>query len=406
MLPISIRAEKILDSRGEPSILVSVETSKGKVMASSPSGKSRGKYEALPFSKKGVDFSISLINVIGKNLIHTKTSFKEFQDLEKVENMIRGYDKTPNWELVGGNALFALEAALLKAMAMDQKKELWSFLNPKAKSLPLPLGNCIGGGVHSKKEIHPDIQEFLLMPRSDHFYDAYFLNLQAYKIAKHLVIDKDKTWDGELTDEKAISPSLITEEILDILAEVNRKIYSKYKVSLGIGMDVAASTFWDKGKYHYRHTETKLDSKQQLDYMKGLIEKYGLFYVEDPFQEEDFESFAELLKQTKGKALICGDDLTATQPERLEIAIKNKSVNAVIVKPNQNGSILATKQFVDLAKKNKITTVISHRSGETADSTISDLAVAWGIPMLKAGILGRERLAKLHRILKIEREIK
>ncbi len=405
MIISKIWGEKILDSRGEPSILVTVETPKGRSRSSSPSGKSRGKFEAAPFSKRGLDFSISFINVIGKMLINNKVSLKEFSDLEKVEKIVKEYDKTSNWEIIGGNALFALESALLKAMALDQKKELWNFLNPKAKLIPMPLGNCIGGGAHSTKEVHPDVQEFLIAPQARHFYDAYFANLQAYKLAKHAVMQKDKTWNGEITDEKAICPSLLTEEILDLLEEVNKKIHLKYKVPLRIGMDVAASTLWKDGKYHYKHTETALDSEKQIAYFKELIEKYSLFYVEDPLHEEDFQSFSELLRQTKGKTLICGDDLTATHSERLEKAIKEKSVNAVIVKPNQNGSLLETKKFLDLAKKNKITPIISHRSGETADTTISDLAVAWEIPFIKAGILGRERLAKLHRLLKIEREL-
>jgi len=407
MLVSDIRAEKILDSRGEPSILVTIETKKGKVQASSPSGKSRGKYEALPFSTRGVDFSVSFINVIGRKIVGDKISFKEFSDLEKLEKMIREFDKTDNWSVVGGNALFALEAAILKAMAMDSEKELWQFLNPKAKNLPMPLGNCIGGGAHSKKEVHPDIQEFLFMPKTQTFYDAYFLNLQAYRVAKALVDEKDKTWDGEITDEKAICPSLSSEEIIILMKEAAGRINSRYKNILNIGMDVAASTFWDKGKYFYKNPEKKLNSEQQIKYFKDLIEKNSLFYIEDPFQEDDFSSFAELLSQVDSKkVLICGDDLTATQPKRLEIAIKKKAVNAVIVKPNQNGSLIETKKFVDLAKANGITPIISHRSGETSDSTIADLAVAWDIPIIKTGIIGKERLAKLHRLLRIEREMR
>ena len=407
MLVSDIRAEKILDSRGEPSILVSVETKKGKVQASSPSGKSRGKYEASPFSSRGVDFSISFINVIGRKIVGEKISLKEFSDLEKIERMIREFDKSENWNVIGGNALFALEAALLKAMAMDSGVELWQFLNPSAKSIPLPLGNCIGGGAHSKKEGHPDMQEFLIMPKTKTFYDAYFINLQTYRVAKGLVDEKDNTWEGDITDEKALCPNLTTESILDLLKEAGEKINSRYKTIPNVGMDVAASTMWHEGRYNYKNPEKKTNSDQQLKYLKNLIEKYGLFYIEDPFNEDDFGSFAELLSQVdRKKVLICGDDLTATQPKRLEIAIRKKAVNAVIVKPNQNGSLIETKKFVDMAKVNGIATIISHRSGETSDSAIADLAVAWGIPMIKTGIIGRERLAKLHRLLRIEREIR
>ena len=142
----------------------------------------------------------------------------------------------------------------------------------------------------------------------------------------------------------------------------------------------------------------------QSEFILNLAKKYNLFYIEDPLHEDDFENFSKLTK--KAKSLVVGDDLTATQPDRLNKAIEKKSVNAVIVKPNQNGSLLDTKRFVDLANKNSITPIISHRSGETADSTIADLAVAWNIPFIKTGILGRERFAKLNKLIKIEREIK
>ena len=402
MLISSVKAEKALNSRGEETILIIVETKKGKVHSSGPSGKSKGKYESPRFSSRGLDFSISFINMLGKKLIASKTNFGSFQDLEKLEKLIKQYDKTENWSLIGGSALFAFESALLKAMAQNEDKQLWEFLNPNATKLPLPLGNCIGGGKHSEKEQHPDIQEFLILPKAKHFYDAYYINLHAYKITKNIILEEDPTWVGETTDEKAISPNLSTEKILKILNSVNEKVDSRFNISLKLGMDVAASSFYKNKKYEYQNPKTSRTKEEQIEYMKDLIEKYLLYYVEDPFNEDDFESFSRLLKKTRG-VLIVGDDLTVTSPKRLQKAIEKKAVNAVIVKPNQNGSILDTKKFVDLAKENKITTIISHRSGETLDDTIADLAVAWEIPLIKTGILGKERLAKLHRLLKIER---
>ncbi|MFC1686244.1 enolase C-terminal domain-like protein [Nanoarchaeota archaeon] len=404
MIIQSLRAEKTLNSRGEETILIIAEAKKGKVFAAAPSGSSKGVHEAPRFSSKGIGFSISFINLIGKRLVRSKTTFKSFEDLEKVESIIKEYDKTENWSLIGGSALFALEAVILKAIAHEEEKELWNFLNPNAKKLPLPLGNCIGGGKHSKKEMHPDIQEFLILPQSKHFYDAYFINLQAYKLAKRLVLQLDNTWDGEITDEKAISPNLNADQIFSLLKEINKNVESKFNTSLSLGMDVAASSFYEEGDYVYENPEKIRNPEEQLNYIKELIEKYSLYYVEDPFEEDDFDSFAKLLSQTPN-TLIVGDDLTVTNPKRLKKAIKKKSVNAVIVKPNQNGSLLGTKEFVDLAKQNKIVPIISHRSGETLDSTIADLAVAWEIPMIKTGILGKERLAKLHKLLKIERAL-
>jgi len=294
-------------------------------------------------------------------------------------------------------------SAILKAMALSEKKEMWKFLNDNPKGLPMPVGNCIGGGLHVKKERKSDIQELLFIPHTKHFFDAYFINLQAYKEAKAELLKKDSLWRGELTDENAMASSLKIEENLDLMNSVSSKIKEKFGIPLNIGMDMASSTLWNSQGYLYKNPKILRKAEEQMEFVLQLIKKYGLFYVEDPFNEEDFISFSALT--SKSKCLIVGDDLTATQPERLEKAIGKKAINAVIVKPNQNGSLLETKKFVDLAKENDITPIISHRSGETLDSTIADLAVGWNIPFIKTGILGRERFAKLNKLLKIERQL-
>jgi len=395
-----MKARKIANSRGEETIEIFIDTKKGRVFASAPSGKSRGKYEAEPFSSKGIDFSISFANAMGKKLISEKMSFSSFEDLKKFEKIIKGYDKTKNWSLIGGNTVFAMESALLKSAALENEQELWQFLDAKAKSLPFPVGNCIGGGVHVKNDRKPDIQEFLLIPHAKNFYDSYFINLQAYKNAKQELLKKDEIWRGEMTDENAFASSLKTEEILELLTGISLQIKEKFKVNLKIGMDVAASTLFDGTNYLYKSPKKTRKTEEQIDFILSLIKDYNLFYVEDPLHEDDFEGFSKITKSAK-KCLIVGDDLTATHSERLQKAIENKSVNAVIAKPNQNGSLIETKEFVQLAQKNKITTIISHRSGETSDATIADLAVAWNIPYIKTGILGKERFAKLNRLLKI-----
>lgn len=422
MIVQELEAISVPDSRGEETIAVFVKTPKGRVNASAPSGKSRGKYEVQPFSSKGMRFSISFLNMIGKKLISSRMSFRDFGDLEKLEQLIRQFDKSEDFSLLGGNALFALESAMLKAMAIESGKELWEFLNPDAKSLPRPLGNCIGGGLHAKTPVHSDMQEFLLSPKAGHFYDSYFINLQAYKELKKKLLENDKAWNGELTDEKAMASSLPTEYVLTMIKEVSEKLRQKYGFEIDLGIDMAASTLFNGKEYVYKNLPKKLNPEKQLEYVSSLIKENGLFYVEDPFNEEDFESFSKLLKISKmlgskasghagnqkrfpSECMIAGDDLTATHVERLKKAIDMNSINAVIIKPNQNGSLLRTKEVVELAKKNSIVPVISHRSGETSDSTIADLAVAWDIPFIKAGILGKERLAKLNRLLKIEREL-
>jgi len=416
MIPDEIVARKILDSRGKPTISVTVKSKGKKGEASAPSGKSRGKYEAEPFSSKGIEFSITFLNAFGKKIVADKIELKKFSDLEKIEEIAEKLDKTKNWSLIGGNALYALEAALLKCLAAANDKGLWQFLSeedniPLEKiKIPRPLGNCIGGGMHvpaSLQEKKTDYQEFLVLPKTEHFFDSYFINLQAYKKAKNLLVEKDKAWRGTLTDENALASTLGNEQVLDLMSEVANEIKRQFGITLGLGIDMAASSLCQVD-YIYKNPRKKLTKEQQINYIVELIKKYNLVYIEDPLKEEDFSGFSRLLKEVQGigsKVLICGDDLTATHPERLEKAIKEKSVNAVIVKPNQNGSLLKTKEFLDLAKKHDIVTIISHRSGETSDNTIAHLAVGWQAQIIKTGILGKERFAKLHELMRIEREI-
>ncbi len=403
----SIDARIIKDSRKEDTIEVSVQTGDGLFRASAPSGKSKGKYEARAFSSKGFDFSIGFAKALGKRLREGNIALTEFYDLRKVEGYARGIDKTTNWALIGANALYAVESALLKAIAASHEMELWKFLCAKPKVLPMPLGNCIGGGVHVKQETKTDFQEFLLLPKTQHFFDAYFINLQAYKIAKKFLLEKDKRYEGMLTDEQAFASTMGNEDVLWLLLNVKKEIKDRFNIDLRLGLDVASSTFF-RGNYYYQNPERKLNREQQISYILELIKKYSLHYVEDALHEEDFQGFARLLKEVqkqKLNCLICGDDLTATQFGRVEKAIKEKSINALIIKPNQNGSLLETERIVDFAREHDITPVISHRSGETSDDTIAHLAVGWQVPIIKTGILGKERFAKLHEILRIEREI-
>lgn len=412
MIVQSVKTKKIRNSRRESTLSVIVETKDGKFEASAPGGVSRGKNEAQPFSIKGVDFSISFVNVLGKKIVVDKTVFNDFSDLAKLEEFIRKFDKTKEFSLVGANAVYAFEAALLKAIAASYELQLFSLLNEgeKPKKLPIPLGNCIGGGKHIKQEKKTDFQEFLLLPKTKHFFDAYFINIQAYKEAKKEMLERDPAWKGSLTDESAIASTLDNEAALRLLSKATKKIKENFNIKVDLGLDVAASSFWNGVNYAYKNfpDPQRLGKEEQLNYIADLIEKYNLAYVEDPLEEKDFEGFARLLRimeQRNLKCLVAGDDLICTQLERLKRAIESKSINAAIIKPNQNGSLLAVKEVVDLAKKNNITTIISHRSGETLDNTIAHLAVGWEIPIIKTGILGRERFAKLHELLRIERAL-
>lgn len=406
-----IFARKILNSRKEATIEVVADSQDKKAIASASSGASKGKYEVKDISSRGLDFSISSVNVIGKKLIDEKVNFESFEDLEKIEVLMRRYDATRNLEFVGGNALYALETAILKLMAKTQEKELWQFLlQDKKPFMPRPVGNCIGGGAHVKQQKKTDYQEFLFLPKATKFFDSFFVMQQAYKETKKLIEQQDVLWQGKLTDENAFATTLDNESALALIDSVRNSVREKIGIDIGIGLDCAASTFWNGVKYNYNNfsrtiKEKALSKEEQSNYIIELARKYNLEYLEDPLQGEDFKGFGNVLRRLKN-VFVVGDDLTCTKVERLQKAIKEKAINAIIIKPNQVGSLLETKKTIDLAKKNDIVTIISHRSGETLDNVLAHFAVGWRIPLIKTGITGAERLAKLNELLRIERQIK
>lgn len=372
-------ASKIKDSRGDETILINFNG----IVASSPSGKSKGKYEAVSYVKS-LENDILTINKLKENI--KKIKIERFEDLIEVEKLIRGK--------IGANSLFALESALLKLASKKQGKELYEFLGKK--KLPHLVGNCIGGGMHSHNKVKPDFQEFLFIPESKIDYSINALD-SCYYNAEKILRNLGKL-EGK-NDESAWQTSLNNESVLEVMKDIKENIWDESLTRVHIGIDVAASTFFNK-KYIYKNPKKALTTEEQIDYIDSLIHKYNIFYVEDPIQEEDFESFSKLTR--KNIAGIVGDDLTVTNLERLKKAIKLGSINSIIIKPNQNGSLIDTKKVFDLARKNDIKTIISHRSGETMDITIADLAVAWGADYIKTGIQGKERRAKLERLREIE----
>ncbi len=382
-----VGAKIILDSRGEQTIKVFVKTKKGIFFTSAPCGKSKGKYEAKPY-KKSIKRDIHFLEHVILPDIYS------FGDLWKIERNVGNY--------IGANSLFVLEASLLKALAYENKKQLWKFLLGNKKIImPKPIGNAVGGGLHSSgfQGKKPDFQEFLFISKSKKFSANVKLNHLGYLLVNRIIKTKKRN------DEGAWETSLCNESVLSIMKSARDYINEKYGKVIDIGIDIAASSFYKK-TYNYKNLKQKLNKEKQINFISELVKEYNLFYIEDALNENDFLGFKELLRKTKNKnCLITGDDLTVTNLKRLQKAIKLKSINAIIIKPNQIGSLLETKKVIDLAKKHKIKTIISHRSGETLDFTIADLAVAWGVDYIKTGIYGKEREVKLKRLIEIEKRI-
>ena len=385
-----VSAKPIRDSRGEKTILVSIKTNAGDFSASAPNGKSRGKYEKKPY-KKDLQGDIKTLRQF--NGYFSEDEIEKFEDLRRVEDIVDRH--------VGANTLFALESAILKALAREKKKEIWQVINPDAKKFPRLVGNCIGGGKHSKISSSagkkPDFQEFLLIPKTNSVKDSFKINKEAKKEAEYLLKKRDENFKGKKNDEDAWETSLNEKEVLDILKNINAEVK--------IGVDVAASSFHKRKKYNYQNPVFQRTKEEQFSYISNLIKNFFMLYTEDPFEEEDFESFSRLLKKHPD-SMIVGDDLTVTSEKRFVRAIEEKSINAIIVKPNQNGSLLQVMDICELARKKNIKIVFSHRSGETMESILADLAFGFQADFFKCGITGKEREVKIKRLIEIERKIR
>ncbi len=378
-----VSAKIILDSRKEKTILVSIKTNAGEFSASAPSGKSTGMYEARPYNKS-IEEDIKALNQLSEYF--SEEIFEKFGDLRRIEDI--------SDRQIGANTLFAFESAVLKALAKEQKKEIWELIPESSNKGKFPrlVGNCIGGGKHSSSERKPDFQEFELIPESKNVQKALGINKKAKEDVKNILLKEDKKFGGERNDEDAWAVSLNDKDVLDVLK----------KTKIPLGADIAASTFYKRKNYNYKNPVFKRTKEEQFEYISNLIKNFNLFYIEDPFEENDFESFAKLLKRFPDR-LIVGDDLTATNPERVKKAIKMKSINAVIIKPNQIGSLIEMKETCEIARKNNIKLVFSHRSGETEETILADLAFGFGADFFKCGITGKEREAKIKRLIEIEK---
>lgn len=373
-----VHARAIPDSRGEKTIEIQI----GSIKDSAPQGKSTGKYETPPFHNS-INWNIHFLNKAEFNL-----EINSFHDLKKIESFIKEKAKLKDAKNFGADALIALELVILRTLAKEQGKQLWQIINPNAKKMPVPVGNAIGGGLHSHNKDHPVFQEFLLIPKGKSFSENYQLMKSTHAKLKSLVRAT------KMNDEGAWETTLPEEQILEIL--------SKFSSKINLGIDVASSSFFHNGEYQYKNKI--LDTSAQIAYMNLLIKKYGLLYLEDPLDELDFKNFAKI--HHNKYHLVVGDDLTATHISRLRKAVKDKSINAMIIKPNQNGSLLEVAEIIRFCKEKNIKTILSHRSGETMDTALSDLAVGFQADFIKCGIATKWREAKLKRLIEIEHVFK
>ena len=394
-------ARKIFNNRGEETIEVDVITTAGFGRSGAPAGKSRGKAEVVYYPQGGVDAAVKKIDdLIAPELAGLNADFQE-----EIDSTLHEIDGTANFKNIGGNTAFAISLANAEAAANSHGLLLFQFLGGNAaNTLPFPLGNCISGGAHARGGKTPSIQEYLALPHgAESFLEAQTANTQIHKRIESALKKKSTTFTGGKSDEGAWIANIDTDDAFDVIAKACEEVGNQMDFECGFGIDVAASSFWKpkEEKYVYEMEGKKRDTAEQLEYMLELIEKYHLAYVEDPFAEDDFESFAELTKKAKN-CMICGDDLFTTNTERLNNGLKINAGNAIIIKVNQIGTLTDAVETIELAQRHGYDAVVSHRSGDTCDWHIAHLAVAYKCPVIKTGVVEGARIAKLNELIRIE----
>ena len=405
---IKIVGRQVFDSRGNPTVEAEVYLNdKTKALAIVPSGASTGAFEAFElrdnkkdyFLGKSVLKAVNNINtVINRNLKNTN-----IEDQKKIDQILLNLDGTDNKKKLGANALLAVSLASSKAAANTKKKELYQHLGKKF-TLPKPLMNIINGGAHADNNLR--IQEFMIRPDSArNFMDAIekcFLVIQNLK-----KILQSKNLLTNVGDEGGFAPSINSnEEALEMVVDAIEKSKLKPGKDINICLDVAANELInDDGKYSLNSSDF-ISVDDSINYYKKIVSKYPIKSIEDPFAENDWSAWSKLTKEIGKNVQIVGDDLFVTNPTRLKRGIKEKSANSILIKVNQIGTLTETLNVIELAKKNSFSTVISHRSGDTEDTFIADLAVATQSTQIKTGSLARsERVSKYNRLLRIEEQL-
>jgi enolase len=395
-----VMARRVFNSRGEETIEIDVITTAGFGRVAAPAGASKGKAEVDSYPAGGVDAAIERVEA----LIIPELIGMDASEQEEIDKLLHEIDGTKDFRSIGGNSAFAISLAAAESAANSYGVPLFQQLSGYlASELPYPIGNVLGGGKHTVGTA-PDIQEFLVIPlKSRTFQEAAKANILVHQKTGLRLEKGTSSFTGGRGDEGAWAPNITNEEALDVVAMACEEVSMELGVDCRPGLDIAASTLWREKDncYFYPQEGVKRDSKDQLEFVLSLIEKYKISYVEDPFHEEDYESFAELTQKAPN-CLICGDDLFVTNSERLNIGINKGAANSIIIKVNQVGTITDAWDTTKRASNAQFTPVMSHRSGESTDSHIAHLAVAFRCPFIKAGILHGERVAKINELVRIE----
>ncbi|BCU71237.1 phosphopyruvate hydratase [Stygiolobus caldivivus] len=395
-----IRGYQVLDSRGNRTIRVKVETYGGvSDFGDAPAGASKGTREAVELRDKdgGVTEAVRIVDSV------INDALRDFDVLNQlaVDRTLLKLDGTVNKSRIGGNTTIATSIAVLKTAAKSLNIEYFRYIGgPKTRYTPIPLLNILNGGLHAGNMLK--IQEFIIIPKDfDSFSDALFASTTIYKKLKDLITERYGKIYTALGDEGGVSPPLEkTRDALDLVYTAIKN--SGYEGQVYIGMDAASSDFYNDGVYEI--DGKKYSPDEMIDYYANLANEYPILYLEDPFNENDFDRFATLQSKLKN-TIVTGDDLYTTNVEYLKKGIEKKSTTGTIVKPNQIGTLSETFDYIELAKKNSIKIIVSHRSGETEDHFIADLAVGVQSDFIKTGAPARgERTSKYNRIIEIERD--
>lgn len=408
MLIKDIHAREILDSRGNPTVEVDMMLDNGITKtASVPSGASTGSREALElrdkdpnrYEGKGVLKAVSNVN----NIIRPALIGKKCDQLF-VDNLLISLDGTENKSNLGANATLAVSLVCLKCLAQANNKELYEYVSNRSVSVPIPMINIINGGAHAVNNI--DIQEFMIMPVMKTIKERIRAASEVFHTLKKLL--SINNYAVGVGDEGGFAPNLENNQMaLDFIMEAIKKAGYKPGVDIFIALDIAASELYNKDAKTYKLDNKELSTDELMKYYIELINNYPILSIEDPFYENDFDALAKFTKLVNNRIMVVGDDYFVTNELYLQKGIDMKAGNAILLKANQIGTITEMTKTVMLAKKNNYKTIISHRSGETEDTFIADLAVGMAIPFIKTGSMCRgERIAKYNRLLRIEEKLK